>query len=283
VLNIRDPSELCRICEDSYLEKYYVEGNKVLAYTYKGIRTEKRPKAQSRKAFLPLEFDFKGCKYVGIEFKGCGCEGRGINFNKFRTIGDMRFDTGPEGGVYLDEVEKEREMLEELYYIGKKSPLGIVEFELPWEVNSPYMGKKKLGLLLRGVRSSFRVSEVITFGADLLTQLQVSPQEFFETFSSRLFDDLSKIFNAGFYHISPSDSNVHITGEITDLGVLEYIKNEENIYFNLHNFIRVAQSLAKYLGKEINKEDIVSILNEKFRSKGKNIKEISHEIFLSLK
>ncbi len=278
-LKLKNISQLCMVYEDSMWESYYTDDWKTAGYTYKGIRTKKRPNPQSRKAFIRFPFKLKSRKYVGLEIKGCGCEGKGINFHKFRRVGNLNIDSGPEGGAYFEEVEKELFMLEKLYTSGKKSPLGIVAFELPFEVNSPFHGKQKLGLLVRGVTSSFRVSDSVEIGKALIHKIKASPSQFYRIFLDRLFNDLRTIMELGYYHLSPSDSNVHITGEITDLGMLKKIKDETDIFYNLHNFSRVAISLANYISYQVSQKNIVERIKEIFQVEGRNLKDISFKIY----
>ena len=278
-LNLTNASQLCMLYEDPCLKDYYVDDFKITGYTYRGVRTKRRPNPQSRKAFIQLPFKVKDVKYCGLEIKGCGCEGNGINFNKFRRVGNLNIDSGPEGGAYLEEVERELFMLEKLYSEGKKSPLGIVVFELPFEVNSPSHGKQKLGVLVRGVTSSFRVSDCVGMGEVLLREMGISPRQFYTTFLDRLFTDVKIIMESGFYHLSPSDSNVHITGEITDLGMLRRIEEEANVFYNLRNFSRVAISLAKYIDYYASQELINEKLKEIFQVKERNLRDISSKIY----
>ena len=49
-------------------------------------------------------------------------------------------------------------------------------------------------------------------------------------FLDKLFNDAKLIIELGYYHLSPSDSNVHVTGEIIDLGMLRKIENERDIF-----------------------------------------------------
>lgn len=278
-LKLGNVSQLCMLYENSQWEGYYRDNQKMIGYTYKGVRTKMRPNPQSRKAFIRLPFRVADVKYAGLEIKGCGCEGNGINFNKFRKVGNLNVDSGPEGGAYFEEVRKELFMLEKLYGKGKRSPLGIIAFELPFEVNSPFCGRQKLGLLVRGVTSSFRVSDCIEVGEELINQIKTSPSRFYSMFLDRLFGDLKIIVESGFYHLSPSDSNVHITGEITDLGMLKRVKKEVNIFYNLHNFSRIAISLANYINWCASQKLINEKLREIFRVRGKNLRDISHKIY----
>lgn len=216
---------LCLLCDDQGIE----------AYIWKGIRTEKRNKAESRKAFIPIELNLGNKLYAGIEFKGCGCEGGPINLEKFRTIGNTGIDTCVEGGVYLKEIEKESNFM-------KDSPLLLATFALPIEVTSPYHGTDKLGLLVRATECSFRLSQIKDIKQDLLSQLNISEEQYNETVSKNLVRHVRQMLESGYFHPSPTEENVDALGNLTDL-LLKPIKSSADVQFNLMNYKRILSSL----------------------------------------
>ncbi len=217
---------LCLLCDDQGIE----------AYTHRGIKTEKRDKSESRKAFIPMELRSRNKLYTGVEIKGCGSEGGPINLNKFRMIGNTNIDNCVEGGVYLDELEQEAKFM-------KDSPLLLSAYELPIEVTSECYGKKKLGLLVRAVECSFRLSQMNNIKEDILHVLNTTEKEYNGIICKNLSKQVRRMLKSGYYHPAPTEENVDGLGNLTDL-VLMPVKSEKDIEFNLMNYNRILRSLG---------------------------------------
>lgn len=247
------------------------------------FRSASKLKPQSRKAFIAKPFSVNGTKYAGVELKGCGKEGGPIVLDRFRHIGNTAEDTGPEGGLYVDEALKEAENQLKLSRVGKISPLQIATFELPLKVVSPFHGEKQLGLLARGVRSSFRISEIADVSPDIISAINTSKKEYSEKLTQNMFQELKSIFEVGYFHDSPTEENVDGTGSITDLAGLKLIKKPEDISYNMRNFTRVANYVWHSISGDYQSNKVFDVINGIFKTEGESIKEISEKIFKSLK
>jgi len=280
-LGFKKVDELCRLCYfpghlDQIVDK---NSDEIEGHTYANVGT----KAESRKLFFKKPFTFNENVYAGIEFKGCGREGGPIRIEKFRRIGDTSMDTGPEGGVYASEVVREVKIQGELNNKGKVNPLQIAAFELPIKVVSPYLGEQQLGLLVRGVKSSFRISELLDTANNVVSTLNISAKEYCENVTENLFKDLKFILQAGYFHNSPNDSNVDGNGGITDLGDLLPIENSEQIYYNLLNFERTANLLWHYTTGRYNEEYVLEKIMKVFETDKHDLKEISEHLIKYIK
>lgn len=264
-LGLRQVADLCRLC---YSENSNYTINKIIDEKSNELRgytcTSRGEKPQSRKIFLNNSFVLGKDVYAGIEFKGCGKEGGPIIVERFRKIGDTPVDMGPEGGLYSEEAEKEVKIQGELNKRGKLNPLQVVGFKLPIKVLSPYFGEKQLGLVVRGVKSSFRISELPDTASSVVSSLGITPEEYAEKVIENMFKDLKLIFQAGYYHESPTDENVDGTGGITDLGSLLPLENSEQIRYNMMNFKRIANSLWLYLTGKGNERYVLEKIKEIF-------------------
>lgn len=273
-LGLKQVDDLCRLCysgNSNYpINKIIDEkSDEIKGYTY----TSLGKKPQSRKIFLNNSFTLDKEVYAGIEFKGCGKEGGPIIVEKFRNVGNTSVDMGPEGGLYLEEAEKEVKIQGELNKRGKLNPLQIVGFKLPIKVLSPYFGEKQLGLVVRGVKASFRISELPDTASSIVSSLGISPEEYADSVIENMFKDLKLIFQAGYYHESPTDENVDGTGGITDLGSLLPLENSEQVQYNMMNFKRIANSLWLYLTGRSNEKHVSEKIKEIFDVK--DLTEIS--------
>ncbi|MCS7106166.1 MAG: hypothetical protein NZ942_02540 [Candidatus Aenigmarchaeota archaeon] len=276
--NFQDVSDFCRLCySGNNLNGIINEKSKeIIGYTYKGVETQK---PQSRKVFYPKSFVIKKNVYCGLEFKGCGKEGETIVTDKFRKVGTTEKDYGCEGGLYLFEALEESEILKKM---NKNSPTLIASFELPIEVNSPYYKTQKLGLLVRGVKCSIRISEMIETGRKIVKTIGARPVEYCQNVTENLFREVKQLFEMGYVHVSPTEQNTDALGNITDLSFLPRLKNYEDIYYNLLNYRRVANLLWKYTSGKGNKKHILETIKEAFGVKSNSLKKISQEIFLEL-
>jgi hypothetical protein len=264
-LGLRQVADLCRLCysgNSNYTINKIIDekSDEIKGYTY----TSLGKKPQSRKIFLNKPFTLDKEVYAGVEFKGCGKEGGPIIVERFRNVGDTSVDMGPEGGLYLEEAEKEVKIQGELNKRGGSNPLQIVGFRLPIKVLSPYFGERQLGLVVRGVKASFRISELPDTAGSVVFSLGIAPEEYAEKVIENMFKDLKLIFQAGYYHESPTDENVDGTGGITDLGSLLSLENSKQIQYNLMNFKRVANSLWFYLTGRSNEKYISEKIKEIF-------------------
>jgi len=279
-LGFNQIDELCRLCYSPVLDNVIDKNsNEKIGHTHANVEL----KAESRKLFFNKPFIFNKDVYTGIEFKGCGKEGGPIEIDNFRRIGNTCIDTGPEGGAYASEVVQEAKIQGELNKKGKTNPLQIVAFELPIKVVSPYFGEQQLGLLIRGVKSSFRISELLDTANDVISTLNISAKEYCEKVTENLFKDLKLIFQAGYFHNSPNDSNVDGSGGITDLGDILPLENGEQIYYNLLNFKRTANLLWYYTTRKYNEKYVLDKMTEVFETSKYDIKGISNCLIRHIK
>jgi hypothetical protein len=274
-------SKLCRINYIPELGKYFLN-DEIIAYAYEGIKTVERPKSQCRRAFYPIKLFLHSDLYAGLEFKGCGSEGKAINLNKFRFIGNTQTELGPEGGMYYEEGKQEIENQENFYLKRKVSPLSLIAFKLPIEIETSKGERKKLGLLTRAVKSSIRTSEVWDIKNELLEKLHISGTEYCKKYTLTLFNDFKKIVECGYFHFGPHHGNIELTGNITDLGGLLRIQKYEDIYFDVRNYLRITRDIWKLFTGDDHFTYIIRSIRDIFDIRGDNIKEISLNIFRNM-
>ncbi|MEM5834830.1 MAG: hypothetical protein QXQ69_03215 [Candidatus Aenigmatarchaeota archaeon] len=275
LLNFEDIGDLCRLCYsgDNLNGIIDEKSNEIIGYTYRGVET---PKSQSRKAFYPKYFKIENDAYCGLEFKGCGKEGETIILDKFRKVGNTEKDYGCEGGLYLFEALDETNML---IRMNKKNPVLIASFELPIEVNSPYYQTQKLGLMVRGVKSSIRISEMVDTGKEIISSLNIKPEEYCQVVSENIFKEAKQLFEIGYVHVSPTEQNTDATGSITDLSFLPKLEKLTDIYCNLLNYVRIANSVWKYTSGKENKKSVIETVKDVFEVETNSLKKISEEIY----
>jgi hypothetical protein len=200
----------------------------------------------NRKAFLEKPVKINGKLYI-VEIKGVGSKGEKIKLNELRTISPFLFsfptgDTGPIGGLTLEEGSYSAKVTKELNESGIDMPFFIALYELPLTYRNLYGEEKALAIEVRGTDSTMRASwfDPHSFNKHFFLLLNVDSQEYVRSFLKKTLSAYRSLLELGYIHMCPHEDNMLITGGLTDLGDTKSLarsnKNDVKVSFNYFIF-----------------------------------------------